>query len=98
MGPQPLSGARVARSQRCGGSDLSRLFAGTRRRAGDSRAGRTLTVVGGEEHTMPMTTLLTVELVREHDVVLARQRARQLAAEFRLDGQDQTRFATAVSE
>jgi signal transduction histidine kinase len=36
--------------------------------------------------------------VREHDVVLARQRARQLAAEFKLDGQDQTRFATAVSE
>jgi signal transduction histidine kinase len=46
---------------------------------------------------MPMT-LLTVELVREHDVVLARQRARQLASEFKLDGQDQTRFATAVSE
>lgn len=45
-----------------------------------------------------MTTLLTVELVREHDVVLARQRARQLAAEFKLDGQEQTRFATAVSE
>src|SRR5688572_1742973 len=48
--------------------------------------------------TMTLTTLLTVELVREHDVVLARQRARQLAAEFKLDGQDQTRFATAVSE
>jgi signal transduction histidine kinase len=47
---------------------------------------------------MALTTLLTVELVREHDVVLARQRARQLAAEFKLDGQDQTRFATAVSE
>ena len=47
---------------------------------------------------MAMTTLLTVELVHEHDVVLARQRARQLAAEFKLDGQDQTRFATAVSE
>ena len=47
---------------------------------------------------MPATTLLTIELQREHDVVLARQRARQLAAEFKLDGQDQTRFATAVSE
>ena len=47
---------------------------------------------------MTTTTLLTVELQREHDVVLARQRARQLAAEFRLDGQDQTRFATALSE
>ena len=44
------------------------------------------------------TTLLTIELVREHDVVLARQRARHLASEFKLDGQDQTRFATAVSE
>ena len=48
--------------------------------------------------TMATTVLLTVELVREYDVVLARQRARQLAAEFKLDGQDQTRFATAVSE
>src|SRR6185503_14886022 len=47
---------------------------------------------------MPTTTLLTVELVRENDVVLARQRARQLAAAFKLDGQDQVRFATAVSE
>jgi signal transduction histidine kinase len=47
---------------------------------------------------MGMTTLLTIELAREHDVVLARQRARQLAAELKLDGQDQTRFATAVSE
>jgi signal transduction histidine kinase len=47
---------------------------------------------------MATTTLLTIELVREHDVVLARQRARQLASEFKLDGQDQTRFATAVSE
>ena len=47
---------------------------------------------------MAMTTLLTVELVREPDVVLARQRARQLAAELKLDGQEQTRFATAVSE
>ena len=47
---------------------------------------------------MPTGTLLTVELTRENDVVLARQRARQLAAEFKLDGQDQNRFATAVSE
>jgi signal transduction histidine kinase len=47
---------------------------------------------------MPTNTLLTVELVRENDIVLARQRARQLAAAFRLDGQDQVRFATAVSE
>ena len=47
---------------------------------------------------MPTRTLLTIELQREHDIVLARQRARQLAAQFIVDGQDQTRFATAVSE
>lgn len=47
---------------------------------------------------MSTNTLLTVELVRENDIVLARQRARQLAAAFKLDGQDQVRFATAVSE
>ena len=47
---------------------------------------------------MSTTTLLSVELLSEHDVVLARQRARQLAAELELDCQDQTRFATAVSE
>ena len=46
---------------------------------------------------MATNTLLTVELKREDDVVLARQRARQLAAEFKLDAQDQIRFATAVS-
>jgi signal transduction histidine kinase len=47
---------------------------------------------------MATHTLLTVDLSREDDVVLARQRARQLAAEFKLDPQDQLRFATAVSE
>ena len=47
---------------------------------------------------MSTTTLLTLDLAREHDVVLARQRARQLATQFKLDAQDQTRFATAVSE
>src|SRR3954467_13356049 len=47
---------------------------------------------------MAPNTLLPVELKREDDVVLARQRARQLAAEFKLDAQDQIRFATAVSE
>jgi signal transduction histidine kinase len=47
---------------------------------------------------MMSTTLLTLELAREHDIVLVRQRARQLAAEFGLDGQEQTRLATAVSE
>ncbi len=42
--------------------------------------------------------LLTLELRYEHDVVLARQRARQLAALLGLDVQEQTRIATAVSE
>jgi len=45
-----------------------------------------------------MTTLLTVELRYEHDVVLARQRARQLAGLFGFEPLDQTRIATAVSE
>ncbi len=44
------------------------------------------------------TALLTLELNREHDIVLARQRARQLAGLLGLDGQEQTRLATAVSE
>jgi signal transduction histidine kinase len=42
--------------------------------------------------------ILTVRLQGEHDVVLARQRARQLAAFLDFDIQDQTRIATAVSE
>ncbi len=36
--------------------------------------------------------------VREHDVVVARQRARQIAELLGFDRQDQTRIATAVSE
>jgi len=43
-------------------------------------------------------SLLTLELKYEHDVVLARQRARQIADLLGCDSQDQTRFATAVSE
>ena len=42
--------------------------------------------------------LLTVEIRFEQDVVLARQRARQLANSLGLEGQVQTRIATAVSE
>jgi signal transduction histidine kinase len=42
--------------------------------------------------------LLTLELRYERDVVLARQRARQLCAHLGLDAQEQTRIATAVSE
>jgi signal transduction histidine kinase/DNA-binding response OmpR family regulator len=42
--------------------------------------------------------LLRMEIRREHDVVLARQRARQVAAALKFDAQDQTRIATALSE
>ena len=42
--------------------------------------------------------IVTVALSYEHDVVLARQRARSIAAALGFDGQEQVRFATAVSE
>ena len=42
--------------------------------------------------------LLTVAVKYEQDVVVARQRARQIAGLLGFDGQDQTRIATAVSE
>ena len=42
--------------------------------------------------------LLAIRLRYEEDVVLARQRGRQLAAALGFDAQDQTRIATAVSE
>ena len=42
--------------------------------------------------------LLTVPLHYEQDVVVARQRARQIAGLLGFDAQDQTRMATAVSE
>ena len=42
--------------------------------------------------------ILSLNLLVEHDVVLARQRARQVAGLLGFDGQDQTRIATAVSE
>ena len=42
--------------------------------------------------------LLRTEIRLEQDVVLVRQRARQIAALLGFDGQDQTRIATAVSE
>jgi signal transduction histidine kinase/ActR/RegA family two-component response regulator len=45
-----------------------------------------------------MTRLLNVQVGRDEDVVLARQRARQVAAALGFDAQDQTRIATAVSE
>ena len=43
-------------------------------------------------------TLHAVELRHEHDVVLARQRSRQIGALLGLDRQETTRLATAVSE
>ena len=43
-------------------------------------------------------SLFTVEIRLENDVVLARQRARLVAAAIGFDVQDQTRIATAVSE
>jgi signal transduction histidine kinase len=44
------------------------------------------------------TPLLTVALRAEHDVVVARQRARQVAKHLGFENQDQVRIATAVSE
>jgi signal transduction histidine kinase/ActR/RegA family two-component response regulator len=43
-------------------------------------------------------SLLTVEIRFEQDLVLARQRARQIASLIGFDAQEQTRIATAVSE
>jgi signal transduction histidine kinase len=42
--------------------------------------------------------LITVRIRHEHDVVLARQRARAIARMVGFDSQDQVKFATAVSE
>jgi signal transduction histidine kinase/CheY-like chemotaxis protein len=42
--------------------------------------------------------IITVAIRYEQDVVLARQRTRQVAKELGFDSQDQTRLATAVSE
>ncbi len=42
--------------------------------------------------------ILITEIRSERDVVLARQRARQIAGLLGIDAQDQTRIATAVSE
>jgi len=45
-----------------------------------------------------MRSILTIEIRFEHDVVLARQRSRQIAALLGFGHQDQTRISTAVSE
>ncbi len=47
---------------------------------------------------MASPTITTVAIKYEQDVVLARQRTRQIAKELGFDSQDQTRLATAVSE
>jgi signal transduction histidine kinase len=48
--------------------------------------------------TLDHQRLSSVEIRSQQDVVLARRRARQLGEILGLDGQDQSRFATAVSE
>jgi signal transduction histidine kinase/DNA-binding response OmpR family regulator len=45
-----------------------------------------------------MTAILTIAIRYEQDVVLTRQRTRQIAALLGFDSQDQARIATAVSE
>ena len=45
-----------------------------------------------------MPNLFTIDVRAENDVVLARQKARTIAAALKFDTQDQTRIATAVSE
>ena len=47
------------------------------------------------ESTFP---LFSIPVESEEDVVLARQRARQVASSLSFDSQDQIRIATAVSE
>src|SRR6202020_1265830 len=42
--------------------------------------------------------LFAIDIRLENDVVLARQKARTVAAALKFDSQDQTRIATAVSE
>ncbi|GJG86928.1 sensor histidine kinase [Gemmatimonadetes bacterium T265] len=50
------------------------------------------------DRTPDRAAILTVELRYEEDLVLARQRARQIAALLDFETQEQTRLATAVSE
>jgi signal transduction histidine kinase/DNA-binding response OmpR family regulator len=45
-----------------------------------------------------MSSILSIDIGREHDVMMARQRARQIAGLVGFDQQDQVRVATAVSE
>jgi len=45
-----------------------------------------------------VVSILTLEIHRDRDIALARQRARQIAALLGFEAQDQTRIATSVSE
>lgn len=51
-----------------------------------------------ETATPKVFPVVTIRLRNDHDVVMARQRARVIAATLGFDGQEQVRFATAVSE
>jgi signal transduction histidine kinase/CheY-like chemotaxis protein len=55
-------------------------------------------VVRSRATGVPPKGLLTVEVRRERDVVLARQRARHIALLLGFEGSEATRIATAVSE
>jgi len=55
--------------------------------------------VQNSKSKIPMSaTILTIEIRFEQDVVMTRQRARQIAELLSFDSQDRTRIATAVSE
>lgn len=51
-----------------------------------------------QQATSGKTPLVSVHIQQDADAVLARQRARVIAEQCRMDTQSQTRFATAVSE
>src|SRR5690606_19847332 len=98
LGSGPLPGARLAPPGARRRGPLPRLLPGDRRRHGGGgapRPGRSRPL--GPERAM-RAALLTVEIRGEHDVVSARQRARQLAELLGFGEQDRTRIATAVSE
>ena len=61
-----------------------------------ARTGRTM--AGSATRDLARDLMLRVQLAVETDVVLARQRAKQIAALVGFELQDQTRVATAVSE
>lgn len=50
------------------------------------------------DHTLAAKPLISLSIAEEGDIVVARQRARQIAGLLGLSNQDQARLATAVSE